>query len=710
MPELSEKFVVIQRDPKVFAAKIFLGFSFFCMVGWPVTVEWKALMLFAGIFCVILGTFQARPFALGALAALLLIQQVGLRVWPFPQIEVGENILLLRPIPTPMEAVWPKEIQAKWKDQFLQTYLAKVDLSQQAWQNRPIPSEDFSFHPESFWREAKYSRAVRSWSFHGLNELGGGFVNQDTNNFWEGNLQRKTMPFWVMLEWGPHTAGGSLWWQGEALQADLTGAVRRVFHPEYSGQILRPEDQGTRWYFAFFPEAWAGFRGEDPNFQGKGEETYRSLRANSAYPRMEFRPSLWAGLGSWIEDGLALAFFVLMVTRVTPVQGSRIVAPLVLAATAYVVIKTMMHYDWGKNLLALYPPHRGGDDGLIHESLGLGIVRDLKEGNLAGALAGGEPVFYFTPGLRYFRALEKIFFGATNLGYTLGLMLLPAALWGVLKNWLSPRLALGVCTVFLLLPPNLNFSFSSYVTLGRLGYPEPLATLVFLGALWILFLPDPRPGAGKQALWFLSGFLLFLGIFLRPNHAIPAGVTALAAIGLAWRQGDRVALACFFAGLGFFVLLPLHNVVLGGKFAWITSSVSIALPIPWATYPRAVGELLQGGPGEACHFALERIRLIFTEPTLLFPSWFSPYTWIGLVARSLALGMTLWVVGRGSRGGEDRLFWLALIALANFPFLLVMHYPNPRYIALGWDLCFCTTLIWIFCRLRIRFHGDRESA
>jgi len=680
------------------------------ILGLPITTEWKAAVLLAGILWISFGKLTWCRRDLLALAAILIGQQAVLHLWPSPRIEVGENILLLKADTGPMEAVWPKSTQAKWKSLFSGSYPQVFPHAGHTWQASSPPEDAYGFHPEALWGPARYSRCIHSLSFDGIGELQGGFINDSRYNFWEGDMHRRLMPFWLMLEWGANTAGGSLFWQGEAMQVDPNGGMRSVYHPEFSAQKLGPEDLGSRWYFAFFPEAWPQLRGEDPNFKKKGEELYAYLRHTSAYPRLEFRPPWLAGLGAWAQQGLALTFFGLLVSRVTPLRGRDAWVPLGLALAGYLLIKLMMHYDWGKNLLALYPPHGGGDDGISHESLGLGIVRNLKEGKIAAALAGGEPVFYSTPGLRYFRAWEKIFFGATNLGYTLGLMLLPVALWGFLKNWLSPRLALGVCAVFLLSPPNLNFSFSSYVTLGRLGYPEPLATLVFLGALWILFLPDPRPDAGKRALWFLSGFLLFLGIFLRPNHAIPAGVTALAAIGLAWKQGDRVALACFFAGLGFFVLLPLHNVVLGGKFAWITSSVSIALPIPWATYPRAVGELLQGGPGEACHVALERIRLIFTEPTLLFPSWFSPYTWIGLVTRSLALGMTVWIVGRGLRGGEDRLFWLALIALANFPFLLVMHYPNPRYIALGWDLCFCTALIWIFCRLRIRFHGDRESA
>lgn len=645
-----------------------------------------------------------------ALGLILMGQQLVLVFWSSPRIEIGENILQVRPNPTAMEAAWPRPVQEKWRELFTLIYPYGQGVTDNSWQKYPEPTEPFSFHPQSFWSQPKYSRRQQNFHFQGLYDLQGGFVNDSRYGFYQGSMHRRAMPFWVMLEWGPHTAGGSLFWKGEVIQVGAGGEARIVFHPEFSGQKLGPADLGTQWYFAFFPEAWKKIPGTPAGFSPKTDSIYAAIRQNSAYPHLEFRPALWASLGGWIQQGLALAFFALLVTRVTPLRAREAWVPVGLALAGYLIIKLMMHYDWGKNLLNLYPPHGGGDDGISHESLGLGIVRNLKEGHLAAALAGGEPVFYSTPGLRYFRALEKIFFGATNLGYTLGLTLLPVTLWGLLRNWLSPRTALGICALFLLLPPNLNFSFSSYVTLGRLGYPEPLATLVFLGALWILFLPHSRPGAGKRALWFLSGFLLFLGIFLRPNHAIPAGVAALAAIGMTWNQRDRASLAWFLAGLGFFVLLPMHNIVLGGKFLWITSSVSIALPIPWSTYPRAVGELMQGVPGEACRFVGERLYRIATLPTLVFPSWLSPFTWIGLVARFLALGVTLWTVAQGPRSAGPRLFWLALIALANFPFLLIVFDPNPRYIALGWDLCFCTALVFVLLRMRIRFHGEYGSS
>jgi len=675
-----------------------LVFALYASLGIPIVEEWKALLFFIGTFSIFAGSLRLHARNLVLLVGLLLLQKIVVFGWPTSQIEIGENIFLLRSKPGVMEEGWPSSFREKWRELFLRAYPDISEPSGNTWQKSAGPSETYSFHPESLWKRARYSRRVDDFSFRGLYELRAGFVNDMRYNFWEGDMHRRRTPFWILLEPGANTVGGTLSWKGGAMRIDTSGVLQEVWHSEFTGQTLGHEDIGAHWYFAFFPEAWPEFRGEDPNFKNKPQEVYQELREKTVYPSLDFHPTLFVRSGVFLENLLALMFFSLMMTKVARLAEAKALPPLLLSLGAYLLIKVMMHYDWGKNLLALYPPHGGGDDGLVHESWGLEIVRNLKIGKMAEALRGGESVYYFTPGMRYFRALEKVFFGATNLGYTLGLMLLPVTVWGFLKNWLSSQAAFWTCAVFLMLPPNMNFSLSSYITLGRLGYPAPLATLFFLLSLWILFMPRTRNHESKQLLWFASGFSLFLAIFLRPNHAIPAGITAMFAVWSCIREKDKYSLIGFVLGLGFFFLLPIHNLVFGDKFAWITSSVSIALPIPWATYPQALLEFLKGSQSEAFRIASDRLWLIITTPTLVFPSWLSKTTWIGLTLRSLAFGVTLWCACRSLLTGRSRLFWLSAISLANFPFLLVMHYPSPRYIALGWDLCVCTALIYLFAK------------
>ena len=51
-------------------------------------------------------------------------------------------------------------------------------------------------------------------------------------------------------------------------------------------------------------------------------------------------------------------------------------------------------------------PFDAGDDGLVYDGFARDMLRQIVAGNFAGALEGGEKVFYFTPGLRYLRVVE----------------------------------------------------------------------------------------------------------------------------------------------------------------------------------------------------------------------------------------------------------------------------------------------------------------
>ena len=56
-------------------------------------------------------------------------------------------------------------------------------------------------------------------------------------------------------------------------------------------------------------------------------------------------------------------------------------------------------------------------DGLINEGYSRAIYENILNFNIIESLRGEENSFYFMPGLRYFLALNKIFFGESLYGY-----------------------------------------------------------------------------------------------------------------------------------------------------------------------------------------------------------------------------------------------------------------------------------------------------
>ena len=71
------------------------------------------------------------------------------------------------------------------------------------------------------------------------------------------------------------------------------------------------------------------------------------------------------------------------------------------------------------------------------------MLRALLAGDISGALEGGEQVFYFTPGMRYLRAVEHILFGETYLGYLALILLLPYLVFALLRRFLPVRWSSG---------------------------------------------------------------------------------------------------------------------------------------------------------------------------------------------------------------------------------------------------------------------------
>ena len=88
-------------------------------------------------------------------------------------------------------------------------------------------------------------------------------------------------------------------------------------------------------------------------------------------------------------------------------------------------------------------PFDSGDDGLVYDGYARMMLRQLIAGDVAGALAGVEPVFYFTPGLRYLRAVEHLIFGESYLGYLSLVLILPFLVFALFRRFLPLTWALA---------------------------------------------------------------------------------------------------------------------------------------------------------------------------------------------------------------------------------------------------------------------------
>ena len=212
-------------------------------------------------------------------------------------------------------------------------------------------------------------------------------------------------------------------------------------------------------------------------------------------------------------------------------------------------------------------PFDSGDDGLVYDGYARIMLRQLMAGDIAGALEGGETVFYFTPGMRYLRAVEHLIFGESYLGYLSLMLLLPFLVFAMFRRFLPLRWALALTLVFAAIPIGVRVRLEPgairQVGGARLCRSRRLRAL----SRRLRAAGRPHRDSGPRnrfagAAW--AGLLFALALFVRPNIAPAAGIL-LAGAGLAalWqRQYRRVAGLC----IGFLPVLgmALHNWVYGG--------------------------------------------------------------------------------------------------------------------------------------------------
>jgi hypothetical protein len=310
-------------------------------------------------------------------------------------------------------------------------------------------------------------------------------------------------------------------------------------------------------------------------------------------------------------------------------------------------------------------------------------------GDFAGFLEGGESVFYYGgPGLRYFRAIEHIFFGESYLGYLSLVLLFPFLVYRLFRRFLSGDWSLALTFSFVAIPVGAVFgtSFVQYAQLAARGFADPAAYILFVAGML------PIIGAPEQHRNFSSAFsgalLLALAIWMKPIVA-PAAAVLLGGAGIAalyLAQWPR------FAGLSIGIvpvfLITLHNWIFGRVFVLFGANVQHpdVLVMPPSVYAAAARDL----------FSLHIHREFLGRFARQIANWLSgpaeSFATIPLNAAGVAV--LVYVVFRGRRFDP----WLRLVgasALAQHAVALFYTAAVARYHLLTWFLTMLVVMVWL---------------
>ncbi len=647
------------------------------VLGLPIDDLVAYALLLAATLLVLTGTLSTDRHRWIAAAAVTVAVVAGHVLWAAPRIDEGHNVFLPGPEAAQRSGL-PADVLRVLAQQFDQRYPPDKRCSDPAkgcWRpDRTAEADGSAFSGDGIFDRGAYSRRVAGINFSDPAHLRLGVTNELTYG-WPDNSSditrfdrdrrslnlfdryRITLPLYVVYRFPAPFVGSRLCWRGTVLWE--TGGERfdELTTTDTRCRDITADDIGRRIFGI-------------------------SIRSDVRLA-MTLEPTRMNLLHRALEWGLTLGGLIGIVMLLVCIEPRRLALPATLIVLTLLVIVFI-----DAQFIGGFRPLDSGDDGLTYEGYARRIVRHLLAGEFSAAWRGEENIYFFAPGLRYFRALERFLFGDTFLGYLSAILAFPLIVFALFRRFLTPRWALVIVLCFVATPAGALFGSSLFyfVVWASRGFADPFAFILLFAAM-VLIVP-PRtvdlPGTGRV---FASGLMFAAATFCRPNLLLASGVMVGGA-GLAWlwqRQfGRAVALAAGFATLA---LATLHNYVFGHAFVLFTGSVSLpqTLLMPPLDYVRAALELA------TLDFSGDHVRRAVAQ----LGRWLSgPQEWLLTVPLN-ALGVAALVrVGLfGSRFDP----WLRLIALAT----LLQHGIGVSYInfvrySLGtWLLTLLVAAAWL---------------
>jgi hypothetical protein len=550
-------------------------------LGIPINDLFRYALLVIATVMIVVGTLSVRrgPW-LGAVGIVVLCA-FGQAWLEAPRIEEGHNVFLFDAPGGALEAGLPAEAFRAMAAEFDAKYprARRCDPTQDGcWRGQAFPTRAFALSADGIYDHSPYSRRVAGIDFSDPVWLRLGFINEQGYN-WNSKVSdleraardrrslalvhrwKLAMPWFVMYRFPADFVGSSLCWQGDALWEGADEHFETIAHSSMQCRTLTHADVGRRIF---------------------GVAIKQEPLAMRLIPTASLR------LRQLVEPGLALIATIAVLGLLVKVRPRRLVLPFALIAMTLIVV----FFD-DASFIGGVRPFDSGDDGLVYDGYARTMLQQVIAGDVAGALEGGEKVFYFTPGMRYLRTLEHLVFGESYLGYLSLILLLPFLVFAMFRRFLPLRWTLALTVVFAAVPIGTLFGSSlvQYVKWAARGFADPAAYACFLAAFVMLV------GAGRLYDRFGSaagaGLLFALALFVRPNIAPAVGIL-LAGAGLAalyQRQFRRVAGLC--VGFAPVLGIALHNWIYGGVFVLFTSTATHpgALVMPPAAYLAAIMEL-----------------------------------------------------------------------------------------------------------------------
>jgi hypothetical protein len=588
----------------------FVAAFFLATIGLPLNSPAKFWIALACGIVLLASATRPEPWRYAAAAALA-IAAIALKAFvPHTQVEIAHNLYL--PIQSERYRALPDAFRAALESAFLRANplsrgcdpaeelrrrgltenrpLTVRDSSyrvEQCWRNAILPEHTFAFSGDAFFRDPPEARVVDRLEIDGQASarIAAAYAFNASWYFWRENPNRIAPAWYLAITLPRQLAGsrvcsrGAVYWESERswLTTGETEICKEVL-PVHAGTRIWAFDTGASPALALRLDQSAALVALDASLRA----ALLGLLASIAW--LTLKPD-------WPRAARATAWCAASVALIASVAPAFFTLPLTVA---------------------------NEHDALVYRGLGYDIAQSAAQGRWTDALRGGEDVFFFMPGMRYFRALELTFFGDTSLATLLAAGLLLPLLWRLAYLALERR---GIAFFYVLacLP-----ILSRLCSLAAKGYGEAIGFLALLAGVVVFARAASRaePREASLAELWMSFALVSVGAWVRPNFALVVAVMALIylralAPAVRWRTSALVLSGSLL------VLAPaLHNLYFGERLVPFTLTLKgDSLRVDLADYAGMLGEWTRGTLGQYSARVAHQLE-----------GWVVPVRWLALLA------------------------------------------------------------------------------
>ncbi len=408
--------------------------------------------------------------------------------------------------------------------------------------NKNFINKPYSYSADSFFQKNKFTRISSSLNFSSREELRIGQINSLNYNLTKDKQFRRQLPYYVLFELDNNYKVSEVCLKGKFYKLETN---KKLFLEDLKYNSFKKISD--RCINLNFKNNFIYLFGYSIN---KKDNLEISAKYSSKVNLIKFSKYF-------------LTLLIIILFLVNFYESKKIYTSIIYFISSISTIILTLIRD--PNLFIGLRYYRGGADGLLHYSYGRDILMHLEKNNFYMALRGGEDIFYFMPGLRYFSAFNNILFGETSYGYLILCTLIPFVIFKIFKKLINNKIATILFISFIFIPifENMGFGFFNYIWQFARHHAESLSILFLLYAFYLFISINKELDKNKPI--FLLGLFLSMSVFLRPNFLPTTLIFFTCSFFILTFRRDYKNLILNILGYSLIGICLIHNLYFGSS-------------------------------------------------------------------------------------------------------------------------------------------------